>query len=155
MKVILLENIKNFGKIGDIKNVSDGYARNFLFPKKLAKLATNSALKEVEFLKKKSEKLNALNLEKLNKIAEQFKNVVLEFKRKATKTGKIYSAVTKEDIAEALNKQFGIQIKPEEVNLETHEGNHIKQLGEHLIKIELSPNVINEIKIKILDENVK
>src|SRR3989344_7914112 len=105
MRVILLENIKNFGKMGDVKNVSDGYARNFLFPKKMAKPATDAALKEVDSLKKKLEATQRMERESAAKLAEQLKDAVLEFTRKATKTGKIYSAVTKEDIAEILNKQ--------------------------------------------------
>src|SRR3989344_7485046 len=157
MKVIILQNIKGFGQIGDVKNVSDGYARNFLFPKKLAKLATDAALKEVDSLKKKLEATQKLEREGASKLAEQLKDAVLEFTRKATKTGKIYSAVTKEDIAEILNTQIhstssgqvGLRIQPDAVNLEEHEGGHVKQLGEHLVKVELAPEVTAEIKIKV------
>jgi len=63
MKVIILQNIKGIGQIGDVKSVSDGYARNFLFPKKLAKLATDTALKEVDSLKKKREAIQGLEKE--------------------------------------------------------------------------------------------
>jgi large subunit ribosomal protein L9 len=155
-----LENIKNFGQIGDMKNVADGYARNFLFPKKIAKLATDAALKEVNSLKKKLDATQKLEKENEWKLAEQLKDVISEFTRKATKTGKLYSAVTKEDIAEALTKQFsagggpasGWKIEPDSVNLEEHEGGHIKQLGEHLIKIELAPNVTAEVKIQVSPE---
>jgi len=149
MKVILLENIKNFGQIGDVKNVADGYARNFLLPRKMAKLATDTALKEVGSLKKKLEATQKLERENATKLAEQLKDSVLEFTRKATKTGKIYSAVTKEDIAEMLNTQVDLRIQPDVVNLEGHEGNHIKQLGEHTVKVELAPDVTVEVKIKI------
>src|SRR3990167_8166181 len=128
MKVILLQNIKGFGQIGDVKNVSDGYARNFLFPKKMAKPATDAALKEVDSLKKKLEATQNLERENAAKLAEQLKDIVLEFTRKATKTGKIYSAVTKEDIAEMLTKQSGFKIELNSINLEGHEGGHIKQL---------------------------
>ncbi|MBI4158073.1 MAG: 50S ribosomal protein L9 [Candidatus Yanofskybacteria bacterium] len=148
MRVILLENIKNFGRMGDVKNVSDGYARNFLFPRKIAKPATDAALKEVDSLKKKLEMAQKLETEQAAKLAEQLKDVVLEFARKATKTGKIYSAVTKEDIAEILTKQSGFKVEPDSVNLDEHEG-HIKQLSEHMVKVELAPDVIVEIKIKI------
>jgi len=152
MRVIILQNIKGLGKMGDVKNVADGYARNFLFPRKMAKLATDSALKEVDLLKKKLEAAEKLERENAAKLAEQLKDVVLEFTRKATKTGKIYSAVTKEDIAEMLNTKMGINMDAEAVNLEGHEGGHIKRLGEHLIKVNLSPDVEAEIKIKIVQE---
>ena len=151
MKVILLQNIKSFGRMGDVKNVADGYARNFLFPRKIAKLATDAALKDVSSLKKKLESSQKLEKENAAKLVEQLKDVVLEFTRKAAKTGKLYSAVTEEDIAEALAKQSGFKIEPDSVRLEEHEG-HIKQLGEHLIKVELAPEIVAEIKIKVSQE---
>jgi len=148
--------------MGDVKNVSDGYARNFLFPRKMAKLATDAALKEVDSLKKKLEATQKLERENAAKLAEQLKDAVLEFTRKATKTGKIYSAVTKEDIAEMLTKQFcsshkatkdtaGFKVEPDSVNLDEHKG-HIKQLGEHLVKVGLAPDIVTEIKVKVSQE---
>jgi len=148
MRVILLENIKSFGQIGDVKNVSDGYARNFLFPRKMAKLATDAALKEVGLLKKKLETTQKLEQESTVKLAEQLKDVVLEFTKKATKTGKLYSAVTKEDIAEMLTKRSGFRVEAGSINLAEH-GGHIKQLGEHLVKVQLAPEVTAEIKTKV------
>ena len=151
MRVILLENIKNFGGVGDVKNVSDGYARNFLFPRKMAKLATDTALKEVGFLKKKLETTQRIERESASKLVEQLKDAVLKFTRRATKTGKIYSAVTKEDIAEMLTKQSGFRVEPDSVNLDEHEG-HIKQLGEHIVKIKLAPDVTAEVRVKVSAE---
>lgn len=137
--------------MGDVKSVSDGYARNFLFPRKMAKLATDATLKEVDSLKKKLEASQMLEKDNVVKLAEQLKDVVLEFTRKATKTGKLYSAVTREDIAEMLSKQSGFKVGAESVNLDEHEG-HIKQLGEHLVKVELAPDVTAEVKVKISQE---
>ena len=151
MKVILLKSVPKLGQLGDIKNVADGYARNFLFPKKLAKLATDTALKEVDSLKKKREAIQGLEKENANKLAEQLKDVVLEFTRKATKTGKLFSSVTKENIAETLSKQVGFKIEPDSVNLDEHE-DHIKQLGEHLVKVKLAPDVMAEVKVKVSAE---
>lgn len=148
MKIILLENIKGLGQIGDIKNVSDGYARNFLFPKKIAKLATDAALKEVDSLKKKLETAQRIERESAIKLTEQLKNVFLEFTRKATKTGKLFSSVTKEDVAETLTKRSGFRVEPNSVNFEEHRS-HIKQLGEHVVKVKLAPNVVGEVKIKV------
>ena len=76
MRVILLENIKGFGQMGDVRNVADGYARNFLFPRKMAKLATDAALKEVDSLKKKLETAQTLEKEGTAKLAEQLKDVL-------------------------------------------------------------------------------
>ena len=152
MKVIILQNIKGFGQMGDVKNVSDGYARNFLFPRKIAKLATDAAMKEVDSLKKKLEATQNLEKENAAKLADQLKDVVLEFTKKATKTGKLYSAVTKEDIAETLTKQSGLQVSPDLINLDGHEGGHIKQLGEHIVKVQLTPDVTAEVKVKVSQE---
>src|SRR3989344_1385762 len=152
MRVIILQNIKGLGQMGDVKIVADGYARNFFFPKKIAKLATDAALKEVDALKKKREASQNLETENVVKLAEQLKDAVLEFTRKATKTGKIYSAVTKEDIAEMLTTQSGFKVQPDAVNLDEHEG-HIKQLGEHLVKVELAPDVTAEVKVKASQED--
>lgn len=152
MKIILLENVKNFGQMGDLKSVSDGYARNFLFPRKMAKLATDAALKEVDSLKRKLEATQKLEREGTAKLSEQLKDAVLEFTRKATKTGKLYSAVTKEDIAETLTRQSGFRVEPDSINLGGHEGGHIKQLGEHLVKIQLAPDVAAEVKVKVSQE---
>ena len=91
MKVILLQNIKGFGQIGDIKNVSDGYARNFLFPKKLAKIATDGAIKEVEMLQKKREVMDAKNAERMQKAAEVLKDTAIEFQKKASPAGILFS----------------------------------------------------------------
>lgn len=151
MRVIILQNIKGLGQMGDVRNVADGYARNFLLPRKIAKLATDAALKEVDSLKKKLETSQKLEIENIVKLAGQLKDVVLEFTRKATKTGKLYSAVTKEDIAEMLSKQSGYKVEPNSVNLDEH-GGHIKQLGEHLVKVELAPDVIAEAKVKVSAE---
>ena len=137
--------------MGDVKNVTDGYARNFLFPRKMAKLATDTALKEVGFLKKKLEATQRIERESAAKLAEQLKDAVLKFTRKATKTGKIYSAVTKENIAEMLTKQSGFRVEPDSVNLDEHEG-HIKQLGEHIVKIKLALDVTAEVRVKVSAE---
>ena len=152
MKVILLQNIKGFGQIGDIKNVSDGYARNFLLPRKMAKLATSASLKEIDSLKKKLLATQKIEKENVVKFAEQLKEVALEFSRKATKTGKLYSAVTKEDIAKTLNEKLDFRIQPDSINLEEHEGGHIKLLGEHVVKVELAPDVTAEVKVKVSQE---
>lgn len=154
MKVIVLQNIRGFGRMGDVKNVADGYARNFLFPKKMAKLATDAALKEVDSLKKKLEASQSLEKENTVKLTGQLKDTVLEFTRKATKTGKLYSAVTKEDIAQTLSKRSGLKVVSESVNLDEYKG-HIKQLGEHLVKVELAPDVIAEVKVKVSQEKPK
>ena len=100
MKVILLQNIKGVGGIGDIKNVADGYGRNFLLANKLAKIATDGTMKEAEFLKKKGEAEDKIVVEKAKEVADKAKDIVLEFTKKASKTGKLFASLTKEEVAE-------------------------------------------------------
>ncbi len=148
MKVILLQNIKGFGQIGDVKNVSDGYARNFLLPHKMAKVANEGSMKEVESLKAKriilieAEKKNALEA------VEKLKDVVIEFTRKATKTGKLFAGIGKDDIVKEIKNSSGVQLQEEMIGHDEP----IKHIGEHLIDLNLSPDVKTQIKVVVKPE---
>jgi large subunit ribosomal protein L9 len=148
MKVILLDNIKGFGRIGDIKNVSDGYGRNFLLPRGKAKLATPSSLKEAEILKKKLSVMDTVEKENALKIAEQLKDLAVEIARKATKTGKLFAAIDKEDIVKEIKKASGVSLKEEMLGHDEP----IKNVGEHLVDIELAPEVKTQIKVVVKAE---
>ena len=148
MKVILLQNIKGLGRIGDVKNVSDGYGRNYLLANKLAKLATESAAKEVEYLKKKAEMEEKVTQEKAKEAAEKTKDIVLEFTKKVSKTGRLFASLTKEEVAQELSKAIGGKVDSDSIDFREH-GEHIKQEGEHIIKIELAPDIKTEIKVVI------
>ena len=148
MKVILLQNIKGFGRTGDIKNVSDGYARNFLLPKNMAKSATEGALKEAETLKKKLEATSKIEREKAAEFSQKLNSASIEFIKKASKTGKLFSSVTKEDIAEELSKLAGGKIEEGLSNL-GNAGEHIKQIGEYLAEAELTEGVKTPFKIHV------
>ncbi|MDP3793017.1 MAG: 50S ribosomal protein L9 [bacterium] len=155
MKVILLENIKGVGRMGDIKNVADGYGRNFLIAKGLAKVATEGTVKEAELLKKKAEAGEKIAHEKTKEVAEKAKDVVLEFTKKASKTGKLFASVTKEEIAEELSKAVGGKIEADMINLNPSAGSgqvhgeYIKQEGEHMIEVELAPGIKVELKVVV------
>ena len=143
MKVILLENIKGFGQIGDVKSVSDGYARNFLLPRKMAKAASDSSMKEVESLKTK--RIIMVEKEKKNtlEVVEKLKDLIIEFTRKATKTGKLFAGIDKDDIVKEIKKTSGVQLQEEMVGHDEP----IKHIGEHLVDVNLSPEVKTQIKI--------
>lgn len=151
MRVILLENIKGVGRIGDIKNVADGYGRNFLISRGLAKIATEGAIKDAEALKKKAEAQEKIAHEKAKETAEKAKDIVLEFTKKASKAGKLFASVTKEEIAKDLSKAVGGKIEPDSINLREH-GEHIKQEGEHMIEVELTPEIKVEFKVMVRGE---
>ncbi len=151
MKIILLQNIKGYGQIGDVKNSSDGYARNYLLPRKLAKLATPGALNEVSSLKKKLESSLKMEKEKALEAVEKVKDVVLEFAKKASKTGKLFASVTKEEIARELSKALNAKVEADMINLGKH-GEHIKQTGEHMVEVELAPEVKVQVRVVVRGE---
>ena len=151
MKVILRQNIKGFGRIGDIKNVSDGYARNFLFPKNMAQLATEHSEKEAVILQQKRAASADLEKEAAEKAAAILHETRLELTRKASKTGTLFSSVNKDDIAKELSKAAQIKVSKEMIDLGDH-GEHIKHVGEHLITITLTPDVQTQLTVTIKPE---
>lgn len=141
MKVILLENVAGLGRAGDIKVVKDGYARNYLLPKKLAEIATKN---KEEYIKKLSEKL----AEKAQKVYEdavslknQLEDKVIEIFAKAGEEGKLFGSVTSTLVAEEL-KKLGFEIDKKKILMD-----HIKVLGEYKIRIRLDEGVIANIKL--------
>ncbi len=148
MKVILLQNIKGFGQIGDVKNVSDGYARNFLLPHNMAKAATGGSMKEVESLKAK--RVIMIETEKKDAIEAvgKLKDLVIEFTRKATKTGKLFAGIGNDDLVREIKKASGVQIQEEMLGHEEP----IKHIGEHLVDLNLAPEVKTQIKVLVKAE---
>lgn len=151
MRVILLQNIKGVGRIGDIKNVADGYGRNYLLANKLAKTATAGTIKEAEFLKKKSEVEEKIAVEKAKEVAEKAKDIVLEFIKKSSKTGTLFASLTKEEVAQELSKAIGGKVTSDSVDFKEH-GEHIKQAGEHMIEVEFTPEIKVELKVIVQGE---
>ena len=147
MKVILLQNIKGIGRVGDIKLVSDGYGRNYLLPNRLAKHANDNAIKEVEALKKKAEFQEKVKVEMASKVADTLKDAVIEFTKKASDNGTLFASVTKEEVAHELSKIAGHQISEDMIDFDTH-GEHIKLTGEHMITVELSSE--HKVTVKVI-----
>lgn len=140
MKVILLEDIKKLGKKFDVKELKEGYARNFLLPKGLIKIATTQALNELAKQKTVWEEKEKALVEQLKKDAEKIKKIKLEFSAKAGEKKELFGSIGENEIKKALfEKGFsGIEIeiaKP------------IKTLGEHQIKIRFGKGIETEIKI--------
>ena len=143
MKVLLLADVKAQGKKGEIINVSDGYAKNFLFPKNLAKEATPQVISEVKAkndsaaYKKETEKKQALEL------ASKISGKAITFKTTGGADGRLYGAVTTKDIADEIEKQLGITVDKKKIVL----NDNIKRTGEYAVKIKLYPEVSAELKI--------
>lgn len=145
MRVIFLQNIKNVAQIGDIKNVSDGYARNFLLPNNLAKQATEKSQKEAELLKKKREATAELKKERALDLIGKLENVDLEISAEANEEGHLYGGINTTDISELLrSKKF--DITEDEINLPKP----IKTIGEHDIELEFTPEIKTSIKLKVI-----
>jgi large subunit ribosomal protein L9 len=145
MRVIFLQNIKGTAQMGDIKNVNDGYARNFLIPKGIAKPATAEAEKQAETLKKERETEDVENKEGAVKLAKTLEGFSLEIKEDANEEGHLYGSVnTKKIVGELAKKK--IKIKEDAVNLPEP----IKTVGEHEVEIELYPGIKIKIKITVL-----
>jgi large subunit ribosomal protein L9 len=147
MKIILLQDVKGLGKRGDIKEVSEGYARNFLFIKKLAEIATESGLKKVEVIKNKQKEKQQLDLEKTQELAAKLdgKNITILVKEK---DGKLFGAVHAKDILKELKKE-NIILPEKSVILESP----IKELGEYEVKIELEHRIEAVIAVLVDSAN--
>jgi large subunit ribosomal protein L9 len=145
MRVIFLQNVKGTAQMGDIKDVADGYARNFLIPRNLAKLATAETLKEAEILKKKRESENLTNKENAAELAKTLEGFVLEVVGDANEEGHLYGSVNTKRIAEELARNK-IEIKEDFINL----AKPIKAIGEYEVELELHPEVKAKIKVIVL-----
>ena len=147
MKVILLEDVKSVGKRGELVNASDGYAKNFLFPKKLAVEATKSNLNDFELKQKAEAKRKKEELEQAQNMAKELENKTVTVKVKTGENGKLFGSVTNKEVAEEIVKQTGMEIDKKKVSI----GDPIKMVGERTAVIKLHPKVSAEITIKIVE----
>jgi len=131
MKVLLLADVRKIGKKYDVVNVSDGYALNFLTPKKLAVEATASKIKWAEEEKKRNVSEKAIQEDLLEKSAETLKTTVIEISGKVNEKGHLFAGLHTEDIAKELEKQSGISLDPELINIEKP----IKEVGEYDVEV--------------------
>ena len=146
MKVILLDNIKGVGKKDEIINATDGYARNYLFPKKLAVEASNENLSKLKAKQNAVEYKKEQEKEEAIKIANKLKEITLSIKVKAGENGKIFGGVTAKEIAENLKIAHNIEIDKKKINItET-----IKTLGTVIVDIKLYEGVIGKLKVQTI-----
>lgn len=148
MKVILLDNIKGVGKKDEIINASDGYARNFLFLKKLAVEANNENMSKLKAKKQSEQYKKDVNKENAEKIAKKLDNITLTIKVKAGENGKIFGGVTSKEISEELKKQYKIDIDKKKIIL----NENIKNLGSFDISMKLFEGVTGKLKVKVISE---
>ena len=147
MKIILLQDIKGLGKRGDIKEVAEGYARNFLFGKKLAEMATNGGVKKVEVIKMKQAEKEQMDLEKTQELASQLEGRAITINAKE-KNGKLFGAVHIKDLVKEL-KSESIVIPESAIILDSP----IKELGEYEVRIELDHGIETSIMVLVESAN--
>lgn len=144
MKVILLQDVKNMGKKGDVIEASDGYARNFLLPKKLAEQANNNNLHVLNAKKENERKKKLAELEAAQKLASELKGKEIIIKAKVGDSGRLFGAITNKDVASLINTQFKLAIDKKKVVMDT-----IKVAGTYDIEIKLYPEVVTKMKVII------
>jgi large subunit ribosomal protein L9 len=145
MKVVLLKDVKNIGKRDDIVNVSDGYARNFLFPQRLAAEATAGTLKEIGKKRAAQDARDAEALAEAKAQAEALKGKVVELAIKCGSQGRLYGSVTAAEVAEAGQKQHGYAADKRKIDL----GDPIKEVGDREITIRLHPGVSTTMVLRV------
>ena len=146
MKVVLLKDVKNVGKRDDILTVSDGYARNFLFPQKLAAEATPGALKEIQRKRAAQDAREAEMLAEAKSKAAALKDKVITLEVKCGEKGRLYGSVTSAEVAEALEKQHGVQVDKRKIDI----GDPIRETGMRTISVWLYSGVTTPMKLDVV-----
>ena len=147
MKVILLDNIKGVGKKDEIINANDGYARNFLFPKKLAVEANAENLSKLKNKQDSAQHKRNVEKEKAEEIANKMKDIVVTIKVKAGENGRIFGGVTSKEISENLKQQFKIDVDKKKIAL----SETIKNLGTFNVPVKLFEGVTGELKVHVIE----
>jgi len=146
MKVILTEDVKGKGNAGDIVNVSDGYARNFLFPKKLAKQATAQNLNAANIALAAEKHRKAEEKKDAKELAERISGMTLTMPAKHGGNGKLFGAITGKEIAAALSEELGETIDKKKISAP-----NIKELGEYDVSVKVYAEVSTAFKVEVID----
>lgn len=148
MKVILTQDVKAQGKKGDLINVSDGYANNFLLKKGLAKVATKQAINELEGKKGAEEYRRNQEEEKAKNIADRMKEFTVKITAKSGKEGKLFGSITSKDVAQALKEQYNIEVDKRKIDLP----DGIKTCGTRDVNVSLYHGVTGTFKVQVTEE---
>ncbi|ABS39346.1 MULTISPECIES: 50S ribosomal protein L9 [Clostridium] len=147
MKVILLKDVKSLGKKGDLVNASDGYARNYLIPKKLAEQATENNVHILNNKKEAERRQKLKELEEAQKLAKSLMGKEIKFKVKIGENGRLFGSITSKDISEKLKEQYNMDIDKKKIVAET-----IRQTGVYEAEIKIYPEVSTKVKVSVLEE---
>ncbi len=148
MKVILLQDVKSLGKKGEIVNVNDGYARNFILPKKLGLEANGKNMNDLKLQKNNEAKVAKEHLEAAKELAKQLESGKVEVAIKVGEGGKVFGSVSNKEIAAEVKKQLGLEIDKKKVQLK----DALKTLGTHKVPVKLHPEVTAEVTVEVKEE---
>jgi large subunit ribosomal protein L9 len=148
MKVILLQDVKALGKKGEIVNVNDGYARNFILPKKLGLEATGKNMNDLKLQKANEEKVAQQQLDDAKELGKKIEAGKVEVKIKVGEGGRTFGSVSTKEISVAVKDQMGYEIDKKKIQLK----DAIKTLGTHMVPVKLHPKVTAELKVVVTEE---
>ncbi|MBD5483649.1 MAG: 50S ribosomal protein L9 [Lachnospiraceae bacterium] len=148
MKVILQQDVKALGKKGDLVEVSDGYARNFILPKKIGVEANNANINDLKLRKANEEKIAAENLAKAEEFKKTLEDKVIAVSIKAGEGGKVFGAVTGKEIAQAAKEQYGYDIDKKKIVLK----DSIKNFGTYEVPLKLHPKVTATLRVQVSEK---
>ncbi|MBS5400114.1 MAG: 50S ribosomal protein L9 [Lachnospiraceae bacterium] len=148
MKIILLQDVKSLGKKGEIVNVNDGYARNFILPKKLGVEATGKNLNDLKLQKNNEKKVAQENLDAAKKLAAELAEGKVELAIKVGEGGRAFGSVSSKEIAAAVKEQMNLEVDKKKIQLKEA----IKSLGTHIVSVKLHPEVTAELKVVVKEE---
>ncbi len=151
MKVVLLQDVKGTGKKGELVNVSDGYARNFLMPRKLAKEADAQALNELKNAEQSKQHKIAVETAQAKENAAKLQGQILTVTAKAGQGGRLFGSVTGKEIANELNKKFGLSIDKRKLVLESD----IKAFGTYPCEVKLYTGISAKINVKVVETKLE
>jgi len=150
MKVLLLEDVDKLGLAGKIVTVADGYARNYLIPRGLAKPASQGALQQADQISKAGERKRARQLADAQSLAQHIQGITLTFQARAGEKGKLYGSITTADLAEALGRELGQEIDRRKIVSDP-----LRQLGEHSVQMRLMGDVTATFKVVVESDAAK
>ncbi len=148
MKVILLEDVKSLGKKGEVVNVSDGYARNFVLPKKLGVEANSTHMNDLKLQKANADKVAKEQLEAAQALAKELETKEVVLKMKAGEGGRAFGSVSSKEIAVAAKEQCGLELDKKKIQLP----DAIKALGVYEVNVKLHTKVTGKLKVKVVEE---
>ena len=147
MKIILLQDVKSLGKKGEIVNVSDGYARNMILPKKLGVEATGKNLNDLKLQNQHAEKVAEENLEAAKELAKDLEDKIVEVKIKSGKDGKTFGSVSTKEIAAAVKEQLGLELDKKKMQL----AEPIRSFGVVEVPVKLHTKVTGKLAVHVVE----